>query len=219
MRYVYVIGNRVNWKVYVGQAKNPSQRKATHFYAARHGNEKPLYRSMRKHGVENFVFNVLEECVDELINEREQFWVAHFDSFNPERGYNLTSGGNQHFFVSEETKRKISQNNSSHRPEVKLKLSRAGKRKHTVEENEKIRQVLKRRAIELGAPFKGKKHSEEAKRRIGRSNSIAQQGTKNSQHGTCWVWNSERSMKIKRNELEFFLNTGWIKGRRMSVQT
>lgn len=108
MRYVYVIRNLITEKVYVGQTKNITQRKAGHFYAARKGNERPLYRSIRKHGAENFSFEVIEECDDEIINEREQFWVAHFDSFNPEKGYNLTSGGNAATSVSLETRRKLS---------------------------------------------------------------------------------------------------------------
>ena len=107
MRYVYVIRNLVNNKTYVGQTLMPSQRKATHFYNAKKGVVRPLYAAIRKHGVENFTFEVLEECADELINEREQHWVTHFDSFNPEKGYNLTSGGNQNFERSAETRKKI----------------------------------------------------------------------------------------------------------------
>jgi group I intron endonuclease len=107
MRYVYVIRNLINGKVYVGQTASPSQRKATHFYNARKGVARPLYASMRKHGIDNFAFEVLEECADEAINDREQHWVSHFDSFNPEKGYNLTSGGNQNFERSEETRMKI----------------------------------------------------------------------------------------------------------------
>ncbi len=109
MRYVYLIRNLVNNKVYVGQTKNFNQRKYGHRYAMKKGVERPLYRAMRKYGFENFTFEVLEECTDESINEREQHWVVQFDSFNPERGYNLTSGGNQDTNVSEETKRKLSE--------------------------------------------------------------------------------------------------------------
>lgn len=93
MRYVYIIRNLINNKIYVGQTKTPKRRYWCHFAVARSGNTRPLYASIRKHGKENFSFEVIEECADDLINEREQFWVAHFDSFNPEKGYNLTRGG------------------------------------------------------------------------------------------------------------------------------
>ena len=110
MRYVYVIRNQVTCKVYIGQTKNPKGRKAGHWCAGRTGNpDTLLYRSMRKHGVENFSFEVIEECADEAIDERERFWVAHFDSFNPEKGYNLTSGGEGGKEFSNESCEKIRQ--------------------------------------------------------------------------------------------------------------
>lgn len=104
MRYIYLIKNNVNNKVYVGQTKNHTKRKAGHFYAARCGVLYPLYCSIRKHGVENFSFEVIEECDDDLANEREQFWVAKYDSFNQEKGYNLTSGGKALFKHTEKTR-------------------------------------------------------------------------------------------------------------------
>ena len=43
-----------------------------------------------------------------------------------------------------------------------------------------------------------------------------QQGEKNSQFGTCWIYNDECSKKIKKEELSLFLQNGWKKGRKMS---
>lgn len=83
----------INGKVYVGQTKNFAIRKAGHLCAARHGLNRYLYNAMRKYGLENFIFEVIEECVDEVVDKREQRWIAHFDSFNCENGYNLTTGG------------------------------------------------------------------------------------------------------------------------------
>lgn len=109
MRYIYVIRNIVNTKVYVGQTKNPKSRKADHFCAARSGNSNyHIHRSMHLHGVENFSFEILEECEDDVTNERERHWIAHFDSFNPEKGYNLTKGGDQNFEISDETRKRMS---------------------------------------------------------------------------------------------------------------
>ena len=94
MRYVYKITNLVNHKVYIGQTYDFAQRKAGHLYASKDlTNERPLYRSMRKHGVENFSFDVIDECVDDLIDEREKFWISHYNSTNLDKGYNLESGG------------------------------------------------------------------------------------------------------------------------------
>lgn len=106
VRYVYLITNKVNGKVYVGQTKDFTQRKAGHLYGARKGYPQLIYRSIRKHGEENFSFEILEECDDLVIDEREQRWIAHYDSFNSDKGYNLThgGGGRQGYVASEQTR-------------------------------------------------------------------------------------------------------------------
>jgi group I intron endonuclease len=107
MMYVYVIRNVVNGKVYVGQTHNVAARRSSHFYAARKGLKRPLYCAIRKYGIENFLFETLEECEEAVIDAREQYWVSQLDSCNPEKGYNLTSGGKQYRIVSEATIQKI----------------------------------------------------------------------------------------------------------------
>lgn len=41
-------------------------------------------------------------------------------------------------------------------------------------------------------------------------------GCKNSQFGTCWIYNLElkENKKIDKKELETYINHGWIKGRK-----
>ncbi len=41
-----------------------------------------------------------------------------------------------------------------------------------------------------------------------------QQGEKNSQYGTCWVYNKNGNIKIKKEELKNYLKQGYIKGRK-----
>ncbi len=67
----------------------------------------------------------------------------------------------------------------------------------------------------LKAPnWKGKKHKEESKIKIGQKNSENQKGIKNSQYGTCWIYHLEKgNKKIKKDELDFYLLNGWLKGR------
>mgnify|MGYP003644093940 CR=1 FL=1 len=63
----------------------------------------------------------------------------------------------------------------------------------------------------------GKRHSEESKKKIGEANSIYQSGRGNSQYGTCWVYNSvlKQSKKIKKEELQYWIDQGWLKGRKI----
>lgn len=42
-----------------------------------------------------------------------------------------------------------------------------------------------------------------------------QVGEKNSQYGTCWIYNEEKTIKIKKEQLEEYINKGWIKGRKL----
>ena len=42
--------------------------------------------------MKNFIFEVLELCELEQLNERERYWIKHYNTY--EQGYNLTLGGN-----------------------------------------------------------------------------------------------------------------------------
>lgn len=37
-----------------------------------------LYNAMRKHGIENFSFEVIEECSSLELNEREIYWIEYY---------------------------------------------------------------------------------------------------------------------------------------------
>jgi hypothetical protein len=58
--------------------------------------------------------------------------------------------------------------------------------------------------------FKGKSHSEEAKRSIGEKNSNKQTGEKNSQYGTNWITNGIDNKKIHKDNQ---IPDGWKLGR------
>lgn len=93
---IYKITNNVNGKCYIGQAVDIESRWRKHHTAPFNPNDKsynyPLYRAIRKYGIENFKFEVLEECPRELLNEREIFYITKYNAY--EDGYNQTEGGN-----------------------------------------------------------------------------------------------------------------------------
>lgn len=70
---------------------------------------------------------------------------------------------------------------------------------------------------ELIPIFTGKHHSKETKNKMHQKHLLNkhQQGEKNSQYGTCWIHNDKENKKIKKEELENYINIGWIKGRKM----
>ena len=69
---------------------------------------------------------------------------------------------------------------------------------------------------ELVLFWKNRKHTQETKNKISDTfkKNKHQQGEKNSQYGTCWVMKGEVSKKIKKDDLDTYINDGWIKGRK-----
>lgn len=91
---IYKIENLINHKVYIGQSKQIEYRWKQHIDRAKNLEYKThLYLAIRKYSLENFKFEIIEECLEDKLNEREKYWIAYYDSVNPQKGYNNTSGG------------------------------------------------------------------------------------------------------------------------------
>lgn len=92
---IYKITNKINGKCYIGQAVNIKRRWKSHkeiaFKKNHPGYSYPLYQAIRKYGLENFNFEVLEECKKEQLEEKEIFYIAKYDSYK--NGYNQNIGG------------------------------------------------------------------------------------------------------------------------------
>ena len=81
-----------NQKIYVGQTTCSLEvRKRNHFTCK---GCKHFYAALKKYGKASFVWEILEESEDkEKLDEAEIRWIAFYDSTNPEKGYNLSTGG------------------------------------------------------------------------------------------------------------------------------
>ena len=70
---IYLITNTTTNKVYIGQSiqieRRWSEHKARAFNSNTNCYDSPLYRSIRKHGVDAFVLSVICECEPEQLNE------------------------------------------------------------------------------------------------------------------------------------------------------
>lgn len=93
---IYKIENLKNNKVYIGQSENIERRWNKHKSAAFNNKAKehnlPLYRSIRKYGVENFDFVVLELCLKKDLCEKELYYIKKYNSTDNQYGYNLSIG-------------------------------------------------------------------------------------------------------------------------------
>lgn len=91
MKGIYQITNLINGHSYVGLSNHMSRRFMEHKTPKNIRNKtNVLYKAIRKYGIENFNFVVIEYVKDiDLLAEREMFWIS---IINPE--YNMNKGGN-----------------------------------------------------------------------------------------------------------------------------
>lgn len=148
-------------KRYIGQSKDIFDRFT--YYKKKIGSNNHLTKALHKYGPENFKFEVLEETTLDRLNEREQYYISLYESYNPDKGYNKTYGGGQ-FTPTDETRQKMreAQLGRKHPEEVKNKISGkpAGKPLTDKEKEARKNNGLKARGR------KNKPFSEEAKKKI-----------------------------------------------------
>jgi len=149
--YIYTITNKTNGKVYVGKTKDIDKRWSKHLENAEalrrarevHPNKKiegtHLYNSINHYG--SNAFKVTQEDVAfsrEELNEKERYYVKELDSMNPDKGYNMTEGG-EGGRPSPEVIEKMTKINReiTQRPEYKEKMSETMKRKWQEKEYQK----------------------------------------------------------------------------------
>ena len=105
---IYLIINKVNGHKYVGQTtQGMNKRWAQHIQEANRMSPYPLHKAMRKHGNHNFMIREICECKENELNDKEQYYIKEYNTFNSAEGYNATSGG-EGGLLSDETKQKIS---------------------------------------------------------------------------------------------------------------
>lgn len=95
MGYIYKITNQINGKVYIGQTNLPSvqDRFDAHVKKANRHVNRYLYDAMNYYGVDNFSVEEIEHCDKDELDEREIFWISHYQTNDKNYGYNMTAGG------------------------------------------------------------------------------------------------------------------------------
>lgn len=103
---IYKITNTINGKSYVGQSvdihRRWKQEKEDSINVNSHSYDYPLMKAFRKYGIDNFNFEIIEECKVEELNKKELYWINFYDTFF--HGYNQTFGGDA---TSRQPKEKI----------------------------------------------------------------------------------------------------------------
>lgn len=147
---IYCFTNKINGKKYIGQTICFYDRYNKH--KRRRSGAKYFQRAIAKYGWENFTFGIIEKCPIEELYDREESWIKFYGTLDPEKGYNIRKRQNDTLDLSapetqvkiknmkrdhfrgrhhtEESKRKIVENNTGQKrsPETKRKLSETRKR-------------------------------------------------------------------------------------------
>lgn len=94
IKSIYIIKNKINNKVYIGQAIEPQRRFISHLSRAKtNADHSAIHDAIVALGKENFYYEILEQNIENY-NERERYWIKYYNSIVP-YGYNLTEGGEQ----------------------------------------------------------------------------------------------------------------------------
>ena len=133
-------------------------------------------RAINKYGWDNIQHEVI---FDNLTKEEacllEQCYIALYDTINPKYGYNSTTGG-EHYELSEESKKKISESlkghpgymkGKKHKEESKKKISESHKGENNHMYGKKQSEEHKKKRSKS---MKGKKHTEETKKKMSEAN-------------------------------------------------
>jgi group I intron endonuclease len=102
---IYKITSPTN-KIYIGQSTNIEQRWKDYNKMIRCKRQTRLYNSLKKYGPESHLFEILEECSEDKLLEKETYWKKYFKVLEiPSLCCRMDGRGGK---LSEETKDKIS---------------------------------------------------------------------------------------------------------------
>jgi group I intron endonuclease len=111
---IYKIENLIDKKIYIGSSVNLRNREYKHFWMLnknKHDNQH-LQNSFNKFGENSFKFEILEECDEQSLIERENHHINQNKSNNQEFGYNMALVNEfRRNAYNDEVKRKISNYN------------------------------------------------------------------------------------------------------------
>jgi group I intron endonuclease len=155
--FIYCITNRVNGKKYIGQTVKPvSVRFAQHCRDSKLFTTR-LYSAMRHYGIDNFEVEQICSCNSlEELNQMEKYYIAKYDTMNPDKGYNMTAGGEIN--PMDCIPARVKHDSIMRTPEVRNKISQGMKESYarrggaTPEHRQKLSAAIKRRYAEGWRP-------------------------------------------------------------------
>lgn len=92
---IYKITNIKNKKSYIGKSVEIVPKRWTEHIKTSLNigsiSRTKIHDAMKEYGIENFTFEILEECPKDKLSEREKYWIDFYETNT--YGYNIKSGG------------------------------------------------------------------------------------------------------------------------------
>lgn len=194
---IYKITNLVNNKIYIGKdtSSNPKY----------FGSGKLIKRAIKKYGIVNFKKDVIDRAENnEILCEKEIYWIAFYNSTDPKIGYNIRLGGEgiaQGTILTEEHKKNIGR-------AVKERWKDPIKREEYIKALRIANTEEVRKKISKSNTGKKHPHTEETKELFSEQRKGRDAGEKNPMYGTSfykkWIekYGKEEADKMKKDLFE-----------------
>jgi hypothetical protein len=212
---IYKITNKIDGKIYIGKHQTDDLNDG---YM---GSGKILRRAQKKHGLENFLKEILHIFnTEEEMNAKEKELVTEEFCLR-EDTYNLCVGGQGGFsYINSNGVRNGFESRIQFDEKTKSLCRKAADKGRSTQKKlwkekgdwylvnaEKRSKSLKEHYSKNGSHWSGRQHTEETKEKLKKSKNI---GSENSQYGTMWITNGTENKKIKAIDI---IPEGWYKGR------
>ena len=145
-------------KIYIGQSININLRFTQYKNINSTKKQLGLHNSFLKYGITNHTFEIIEECIIDLLNERERYWQEYYKVLKSGLNLCLVNTKEKKYIHCEETKTKISQSRKgiifTDEHKEKIRDVRTGT---TLKESTKQKLSIKSKELGLRPPsWKGK---------------------------------------------------------------
>jgi len=105
---IYIHTCVVTQKSYVGQTVLTIQERLNKHLKNKKNHK--FINALNKYGIEKFESQIIEEVQENMLDEREIYWIKYYNTYN--NGYNMTEGGDG--FTSEQRKKWVKENYNKH---------------------------------------------------------------------------------------------------------
>lgn len=199
---IYILKNKINGKVYIGETMNLRQRVYS-YHKSNIDTPRPILRAINKHGLENFSFEYQyypDMSKEELLDIEERLIKEH-NSLMSGNGYNVCSRGQNRYSATQSL-------------EARKKRSEIFKGRVITEE---WRENMSKAKSGENHPMYGKKMSEETKKKMGDS----RRGERNGRYGKKTSDDHKNKLMMNRKdriEVEQYTKSGEFVARYSSIQ-